>query len=654
MGERVHSFTSPLGTLLPALASVMTANQSDAAALWIFRLMCITTYAGGGVLLWRLGRGLFTHLYPAVFLVLLLATDAKAIDCVTNGMETAFVLLFLIWTLYALFLSPPKRAAHLGLAWAGMMWSRPDSFIYIGALIVGVLLFGRFASFWGGRREFLRDCLMAGAITTLLYAPWLLWAWWYYGSPIPHTIIAKGLWVPHPTLHGVGQWLMEFPFKIARGEGSLPTTFVPPYAVNSMWPRWTIQISSYLSLAVVLVWLVPFVRWEARVTSFAFTLGHFYLTYFANFPAPWYLPTVTVLGFVTLAGVLSHFVRWLPRRMSPTALDNSWRPHWLVLSTTVLIPAGAFLLLLCTGYQMRLAQSIIENGHRRPMAEWLKANASSPHDTVVVECLGYMGFFSNLKMYDYPGLSSPEVVDVLRRSTTLADYIHYFPEIISALGPDWVVLRGSEAEETKLVDRDLLTRYYRLVRVFDCRAAIDAIKFLPGRHHLLFDSHFEVYHRNAITPGEVGLREHIPVAIQPITMNSLIAKQTWTGQAYDSNGNIVAHAPSLLTVLVPRGIGAISGDFGFFPGSYERPDGTFGAIFAINVLSPDGTRTCIFCRQLNPREVEHDRGLQSFEAAVVVPDATIAELAIYPPPGKSNAFDWTYWTNLKFETPKKK
>jgi hypothetical protein len=654
IGERVHSFTSPLGTLLPALASLMTGNQSDASALWIFRLMCISAYAGGGVLLWRLGRGMFTHLYPPAFLVLLLATDAKTIECVTNGMETAFVLLFLIWTLYALFLSPRRRAVHLGLAWAGMMWSRPDSFIYIGALVAGTLLFGRFGSFWAGRREFLRDCLVAGVITTLLYGPWLLWAWWYYGSPIPHTVMAKSLWVPRATVHSVWQWLMEFPFKVVRGEASLPTTFVPPYAVSSMWPLWVIKISSYLSLVVVLGWLVPLVRWEARVTSFAFTLGHFYLTYFANFPAPWYLPTVTVLGFFTLAGLFSDVHQWLRGAESSATRFAAWRPHWLVFAPTLLIATGAFLLLLCTAYQMRLMQKIIENGHRRPMAEWLKANASSPRDTVEVECLGYMGFFSNLKMYDYPGLSSPEVLDVLRRTTTRADYRHYFSEIATELAPDWIVLRPYESEQVKLLDRDVLSKYYRLVRVFDTRAKIDAIRFLPGRHLLNFDSVFEVYRRNEMPPGEVSLRDHVPVAISPITVKTLITKEAWGEPPYESEGNIVAHAPALLTAPIWSGAVDIAGKFGFFPGSYERPDGTPGAIFRINVLSADGTRTCIFTRQLNPREVEQDRGPQSFSAPITVPNATIAEFAIDPPPGQSNSFAWTYWTSLRFETPKKK
>ena len=108
-GERVHTFTSPLGVLLPALASLMTGNSSDYGALWLFRIMSISAYAGAGVLLWRLMRGLFTAIYPALFLVLLLATDAKSVDTATNGMESAFVLLFMAWNLWALLRAPQRR-----------------------------------------------------------------------------------------------------------------------------------------------------------------------------------------------------------------------------------------------------------------------------------------------------------------------------------------------------------------------------------------------------------------------------------------------------------------------------------------------------------------------------------------------------------------
>jgi hypothetical protein len=37
VGERVYSYTSPLGTLIPALLSYLTGNSSDNLVLWLFR-----------------------------------------------------------------------------------------------------------------------------------------------------------------------------------------------------------------------------------------------------------------------------------------------------------------------------------------------------------------------------------------------------------------------------------------------------------------------------------------------------------------------------------------------------------------------------------------------------------------------------------------
>ena len=39
VGERVHSFTSPLGVLLPAAAYWIGGGESDRSALWVFRIM---------------------------------------------------------------------------------------------------------------------------------------------------------------------------------------------------------------------------------------------------------------------------------------------------------------------------------------------------------------------------------------------------------------------------------------------------------------------------------------------------------------------------------------------------------------------------------------------------------------------------------------
>lgn len=638
VGERVHSFTSPLGTLLPALASKLTGNSSDVAALWLFRVMSMSAYAGAGVMLWRLARGWFRPVFPAVLLVMLLATDAKSVDNATNGMESAFVLLFMAWNLWALLRAPRRRAVHLGLAWAGLMWSRPDSFIYIAASTVAVLLFGNFQDRWRDRGQLIRDCVLGGIITTAVYGPWFAWAWWYYGSPIPHTIIAKSVWTQPFSLQNLASWVVHFPLDMLKGSSTLGTTFTPSYAMNTGWPVFTIRISAVLSGIAMVVWLLPFARWEARVTSFVFTVAHFYLSYFANFPAPWYLPIVTMLAFLTFAIVTGQLI------------ERRGRPHPAVVATSLVLPLWGLLLLIGAGWELGNRQRIVEEGSRRRIGEYLKAH-SQPHDTAVFECLGYIGFYSNLKIYDYPGLSSPEVVRVLRETKTRADYTHYLPEIVSAYNPTWIVLREHERGNFLEVDRELLKDYYHLAQTFDCRAAVAAIKFLPGRGYLEFDSHFEVYRRNEDLPDLPGLRDSPAALRHRITLSKLTTNRAaGENNAYLNDGRILAHLPSQLIAPIPAGATHVMGEFAFFAGAYEQHD-TKGGVFTVNAVGADGRRTPLFSRFLNPVQSVADRGQQFFSAPITVPAATAVEFLIEPPPGQGNAFGWTYWTNLRFNVP---
>jgi hypothetical protein len=50
-GEKVHAFTSPLGTLLPAFCSWVVGGHNDVAAVWIFRVINSGFLGGAAVLL---------------------------------------------------------------------------------------------------------------------------------------------------------------------------------------------------------------------------------------------------------------------------------------------------------------------------------------------------------------------------------------------------------------------------------------------------------------------------------------------------------------------------------------------------------------------------------------------------------------------------
>ena len=115
-GERLHSFTSPLGVLLPAGFSWLTGNQSDKLALWLFRLTSIAALCAGMVLLYHLLQRLHQH-RPATWLTLaLLGLDAKLVDFSINGMETGLLFFFLALAIHGLVVPGLRQRWRIGAA----------------------------------------------------------------------------------------------------------------------------------------------------------------------------------------------------------------------------------------------------------------------------------------------------------------------------------------------------------------------------------------------------------------------------------------------------------------------------------------------------------------------------------------------------------
>jgi len=148
---------------------------------------------------------------------------------------------------------------------------------------------------------------------------------------------------------------------------------------------------------------------------------------------------------------------------------------------------------LAVSVQLREQQSLIEWGLRANIGRDLRRLAAGPRDTVFLEPLGYIGFYSGLAMRDTPGLCAPEVV-ALRRSgqTTMA-------ALAVALRPDWVVLRGHEFRAMTAPERDRFVQAYEFLGDYDMRRQVEAVEFLPGRNFLRYDAHFLLWHRRAVT-----------------------------------------------------------------------------------------------------------------------------------------------------------
>jgi hypothetical protein len=490
IGERVQAFTSPLNVLLPAVLNIITGNKSDEIVIWLFRILSSSFLGAAAVLLFKIARENSFALISIVVLIGMFGMDAKILDFSINGQEIAFMMFFIALTLNAFMVRSRWTVLKLGLAWAGLMWTRPDGIIYITAIAVGFFIFSSGQSIADSRLGLLKVFFKAGAIAGILYLPWFLWAWHYYGSPIPHTAIAKGVILGEWRMSTLFLSFLTFPLHILLGDTTANGTFMPSYYLLGGWHYTFLIYSKYLSYICALYWCFPFGRSQARAVSFAFMIGHFYLSCIVPNAAPWYIPSCTILAIFVFAYIVQQGLNLA------FLLKDKGNERFLCLIRFVRILAVSVLIItllltLGSAYQLRIQQREIENGNRKEIGLWLRQNATSSGDTVFLEPLGYIGFYSQLKMLDYPGLCAPGVIAAQEELKTDS-----WAKLIPELHPDWLVLRPREAKVVGQENSLLLTRSYSEVKSFDVSDRISSYCFLPGRDYLLYDETFFIFSRN--------------------------------------------------------------------------------------------------------------------------------------------------------------
>ena len=483
-GEYVHGFTSPLGVLLPALCYYVMGSTSYIPALWLFRALSIVAYVGAGILLIRgLADDGHGSRREGAWFGLFYVLQVNILDYSINGMEAAFLALFVAWGFVLLARGIERRWLPVGLCWAGLMWTRPDGFVYVAILAMVALAFHQ-----GPRRGLGRSLFRAATVCTVLYLPWFAWAWWYYGSPVPHTVTAKSS-VELSFLVHVKSVIVDF---TGRYFTNASKAFLPILIElgPDRWHPGLGLVTKFLAGFCATYWALPVRERLGRMASACFAL---LCLYFACIPivAYWYLPPVSMLGLVAL-------VRGVPT----IALEIQHRRPQSVRFALVLLgllAAERALWFGQTAYQMRVQQTEIEMRTRAEVGKWLKDRVK-PGERVYLEPLGYIGYFSGARMRDWPGLVSPEIVRLRREKQC------NFLTIVPELRPEWMVLRPGEAD--KMAQIEDFVRNYSLEATFDARPRLAEYRYIPGRGYLLNDAVFRVYRRSdaARTPaGANGL-----------------------------------------------------------------------------------------------------------------------------------------------------
>jgi len=109
----------------------------------------------------------------------------------------------------------------------------------------------------------------------------------------------------------------------------------------------------------------------------------------------------------------------------------------------------------------------------------------------------------------------------------------------------------------------------------------------------------------------------------------------------------MVHAPGAVVLPVPPQARGLAGVFGLLEGAYRDGGQTDGVEFSIEIKDFEGKIRRAFVRTVRPRESAADRGRLAF--AITLRSGRDREVVLRTHPGSSDAWDWSVWSDLRFE-----
>jgi hypothetical protein len=180
-GERVEGYTTFLWTVLLAGAARLGLDIPTASVGLAF-----LATVGTLLLLFALGRRLFRDEWQALIAPLVFAGMGAHARYVVSGMETALFVFLVTLGLYLYVRQVPP--VWTGLVFGLSALTRPEAVLYLGVVVLFHLL-------WSPSPAGFKDRLAGGyriaAGFAVLYAPYFLWRYNYYGFLLPNTFYLK-------------------------------------------------------------------------------------------------------------------------------------------------------------------------------------------------------------------------------------------------------------------------------------------------------------------------------------------------------------------------------------------------------------------------------------------------------------------------------
>ena len=415
-GERIQSTTTPLFTLLLSILTLLGVNQ--ATLPFIAHVIGAISLGVGGYIIWRLGQEWKT---PWAGWTALLLYPIFPLVVITLGSETPLYITFCLGTILLY-----TKQRYLGTAFlvALTVLTRPDGIVLAIVLAAHYLLFVRKAIPWHAVLVFL---LITGA--------WALFAWLYFGSVLPVTLVVKQQQVNISSTE-----------KFAGGFLTILQWF-------EQWPYW-------LSLALAMVGTIAiFLRGRKWLILIGWTILYFIAYSLLGVSRYFWYYAPLVPGYLALVGLGVESLQ--------VNIKKVW--NWLHGKETrgiILIPISLiiFFVLALSVNLWNLTQLPDPRSELYKKAgEWLAINTPT-HIFVGTLETGIIGYYSQRQMIDFTGLLYPDVAANFQVGNTYEDSARY---VIDQYHPDVLVIQKGFYPD---LEEAYITKYCRPMITFQDQA----------------------------------------------------------------------------------------------------------------------------------------------------------------------------------------
>jgi hypothetical protein len=496
--EPLHGFTSPISVLVPLMADAFHPGWG------IHLIRLVSAFVGGLTVLYAMAIALHPKVNlskPIAFLFMgYVAYEHCQILWGMSGMETQMVTCIILMSIYyAIAWKPVALGVSLGLC----MLARPDFGFW--TLVVAVYIL------YVDRKQFVKIVAVAMA----LYVPWLIFTTLYYGSPIPNTILAKsagfGMWWVGKTDYYIWNHALGI-FTGDRSFNSLTVTLGPTFpghgaAIVPVY-EWSPWVARFMSITYLLgCFRIIKDRNVGMMTVLGFSWVYMiYYIFFVPVVFGWYLVPYTAVNLLIIVYGLQYLFSVLPK----------WKGFNTKLRLTY---AVSYVALICfvlpwTFTWEKWVQEDIENEVRVKMGKYMN-EIMGPNETLTIECLGYMSYYSQRTIWDWPGLCSRTVVEYYEDHEDPED--RSLGGIMKNLKPDYIVLRAVGNWIWEINEKWIDEEYVRIKRFQAPQHKLTKIPWLQSNIDINF---FVLKRKDIVKPEDIEWHGE-PVYVTPEKIKKL-------------------------------------------------------------------------------------------------------------------------------------